>query len=657
MERKLTAILSADVAGYSRLVEDDDEATIRTLTTYRQLMRERIDAHRGRVVDAPGDNLLAEFASVVDAVRCAVEIQETLLTQNTGQEPTRRMFFRMGINVGDVVIEDGRLYGDGVNIAARLEGLAEPGGICISGNAYEQVENKLDINFEFIGEQPVKNITKPVSVWRTRSAAVDTSPELAGTAVAAPAREPLSDDFKSPPSRTRHLLIAGGVIVAIVAAFLATGRPGDRSNEPSVPSMADEQAAAIPADNATNSAGTSGLTTERPSIIVLPFTNISDDPDQDYFSDGITEDITTDLSKLHSLIVIPSNSAFKYKGTKIDPEILQRDLGIRYLLEGSVRKAGDQVRINARLVDVVAGENLWGERYDRALTDIFALQDDIRKKILTALRVNLTQAEKERFAKAPTTNLEAYDFYLRAQEMSHRARQELRPEFMTRAEELFRKAIELDPDYAAAYAALGLTEWLTWNYDWGEDPEAALRSSLEHFEKSHALDDSNQGILRWVLVGYYQLHQHDRALALAREFVERAPLDPVAHRALANVLLYSGEYAEADEALEKSAALAPPAEFSYWLNGMVLNLLNRNDEAIAVLKEATLRSPNYLTNHVILTAIYAKTGRLDEARQQAQEVLRISPRYDVAKFASRVQFADESVTEGYIAALRQAGLE
>jgi len=649
MERKLTAILSADVAGYSRLVEDDDEATIRTLTEYRQIMCEQIEADHGRVVDAPGDNLLAEFPSVVDAVRCAVEMQRALLTLNSGQKQKRQMLFRMGINVGDVVVEDGRLYGDGVNIAARLESLAAPGGICISGNAHEQVANKLDIDFEFVGDRPVKNISKPVPVWQARIAAPDRQSDPVDAQAS-------SGDSKGRSPGLKRTLIGGGIVVAIVAAFAinfrASNNTGDRAAHTSGGERVDAvEPPAVDTGIAPDSAA------QRPTIIVLPFTNISDDPDQDYFSDGITEDITTDLSKLRSLIVVPSTTAFEYKGVAPDTEVLKRELGIRYLLEGSVRKAGEQVRINARLVDVTEGENLWGERYDRALTDIFALQDDIRRKIITALRVNLTETEKQRFLKAPTTNLEAYDYYLRAQEMSHRARRELRPELMDSAAALFHEAIKLDADYAAAYGALGLTEWLAWNYDWAEDPGTALRRSREFFEKSLALDDSNPNILRWVITGYYSTRQLGLALATSRKFVESAPQDPVAYRMLANSLLYAGKYAEANDALNTGAALDPHAPgYSYWINGMVLNLLDRSEEAIAVLKQAIARSPNYLTNHVILAAIYAKTGRLAEARQEAQEVLRISPKYDVAKFASRVAFDDESVEDGYIHALRQAGL-
>ncbi|MBI3304547.1 MAG: hypothetical protein HYZ72_20990, partial [Deltaproteobacteria bacterium] len=351
MERKLTAILSADVQGYSRLMGQDEEATIRTLTAYREVMATLIRQYRGRVVDSPGDNLLAEFASVVDAVQCAVEIQQALKARNTELPLERKMEFRLGLNVGDVVVEGERLYGDGVNIAARLENLAEPGGICISGTVYDQVETKLALEYEHLGEQTVKNIVKPVRVYRVRM---------------------------EPPSPGQPQGVAPTI------------------SQPGLP---------LP---------------DKPSLAVLPFVNLSSDPEQEYFSDGMTEDLITDLSKLSGLFVIARNSVFTYKGKAVKVEEVGRELGVRYVLEGSVRRADDRVRITAQLVDATTGYHLWAERYDRELKDIFALQDEITQKIVFALKVKLTKEEQERFRRYPTDNLEAYDSFLHGLEYFYR---------------------------------------------------------------------------------------------------------------------------------------------------------------------------------------------------------------------------------------------
>src|SRR5437867_5509486 len=378
MERKLTAILSADLKGHSRLLGEDQEATIRTLTAYREVIAILIAQHRGRVVDSPGDNLLAEFASAVDAVRGAVEIQRDLQVKNAELPPERRMEFRIGINVGDVVVEGERLYGDGVNIAARLEALAEGGGICIAGTVYDQVENKLSLSYEYVGEQMVKNIAKPVRVYRVR------------LEVEALTTEPGKDKVSSPGSTT---------------------------------------ALSLP---------------DKPSIIVLPFVNMSNDPEQEYFSDGITEDITTDLSRISSLFVISRNSAFTYKGKAAKAQDVSREMGVRYILEGSVRKAGGRIRITAQLIDATTDHHLWSQRYDRPLQDIFVLQDEIVQKIVTTLRLQLTLQEQGWVVRKHTDNLEAYDAFLRGVEYLFRFTKEAN----TQARQQYEKAITLDPRYA-----------------------------------------------------------------------------------------------------------------------------------------------------------------------------------------------------------------
>ncbi|MBI3799125.1 MAG: adenylate/guanylate cyclase domain-containing protein, partial [Deltaproteobacteria bacterium] len=342
VERKLTAILSADVKSYSRLMGEDEVGTLRTLTAHREVTDSFIQQHRGRIVGTAGDSILAEFASAVDAVQCAVEIQQALKSKNTELPSDKRMEFRIGINVGDVIVEGPQIYGDGVNIAARLEALADGGGICISGTVYDQVENKLTLSYESLGEQTVKNIAKPVRVYRVVE-----------------------------PKTTATMQNKGEV------------------DAPLLP---------LP---------------DKPSIVVLPFVNMSQDPEQEYFSDGITEDITADLSKISGLFVIARTSAFAYKGKAVKVQDVGREMGVAYVLEGSVRKVGTQVRITAQLIDATTGFHLWTERYDRPLQDIFALQDEIRQKIVLALKVKLTPEEQERFQRAPTNNLEAYDFYLR----------------------------------------------------------------------------------------------------------------------------------------------------------------------------------------------------------------------------------------------------
>ena len=347
MERKLAAILSADVQGYSRLMEDDEAAAIRTLTAYRDLIGALIDQHHGRVVDSPGDNLLAEFGSAVDAVEDAIEIQEVLEVENQGLVANRRMRYRIGINVGDVVVEGDRIYGDGVNIAARLEAWPRGGGISISGTVYDQVLNKLKLDCNYQGEQTVKNIAHPVRVYQI----------AVGT-----------DNLSVEP------------------------KPG--------PLAMSIESAALPLP-------------DKPSIAVLPFTNMSNDPEQEYFSDGITEDLITDLSQISALFIIARNSVFTYKSQAVKVQQVQQELGVRYVLEGSIRKSGNRVRITAQLVDAGTGGHVWAERFDRQLDDIFAVQDEVTKKIVSALEIKLTKKEAAQLTGSATSNIEAYDYYLR----------------------------------------------------------------------------------------------------------------------------------------------------------------------------------------------------------------------------------------------------
>ena len=420
-KRKLTAILSADVEGYSRLMGEDEDATIRTLTTYRELMSTIIQKHRGRVVDSPGDNLLAEFLSVVDAVRCAVEVQEELRLRNAELPETRKMEFRIGINLGDVVEEGERIYGDGVNITARVEGLAEGGGICISGTVYDSIKNKLSLSYESLGEHTVKNIKDPVRVYRMRI----------GPGAAAPG---VSKEKRHGVKRWQWTALAA-VVVLIVGAVVIWNF---YFSLPSVePASVEKMAYLLP---------------DKPSIAVLPFVNMSGDPEQEYFSDGITEDLITDLSKISGLFIIARNSTFAYKGKPVKIQQVAEELGVHYVLEGSVRKAQERVRINAQLIDATTGHHIWAERYDGKLEDIFALQDKVTQKIVKELAVKLTMAERERVLRRETDNILAYEAYLKGSK--HYGR--FNPDDLTKAAFHFNKAIELDPNYGRAYAALAL---------------------------------------------------------------------------------------------------------------------------------------------------------------------------------------------------------
>jgi TolB-like protein/class 3 adenylate cyclase len=436
VERKLVAIVSADIEAYSRHMSADEVGTLRTLTAHRGVTDASIQQYRGRIVGTAGDSILAEFASAVDAVQCAVEIQRELKIKNAELSEHRRMEFRIGINVGDVIVEGNQIYGDGVNVAARLQGLADAGGIFISGTVYDQVKNKLALEYEYLGEQEVKNIPEPVRVYRVvleEAAAVsareETSPQSKVESPRSAVESPRSKGASPKPRRvgSAHLrwvvvgvVLLAGTIAAVRYFSLPTPNPQPLTPSPAPPLSPQDSAlrtapALSPQDSAlrTEAALAALPSPDKPSLVVLPLDNLSKDPEQDYFSDGLTEDLTSDLSQISSLFVISRNTAFTYKGKAVKLPEVSRELGVQYVVEGSVRKAGDQVRITVQLIDATTDPYLWSGRYDRPLSEIFALQDEIRQKIMTALKVKLTPEEHERFQRAPTNNLEAYDFLLR----------------------------------------------------------------------------------------------------------------------------------------------------------------------------------------------------------------------------------------------------
>jgi adenylate cyclase len=625
IQRKLTAILSADVKGYSRLMGEDEAETVRTVTVYRQVMATLIQKHRGRVVDSPGDNLLAEFSSVVDAVRCAVEIQEELKARNAELPENRKMEFRIGVNLGDVIVEGERIYGDGVNIAARVEGLAEGGGVCVSGTVYDQIKNKLALGYEYLGEQTVKNITEPVRVYRVL---------MEPGAAAGVSRE------------KRHGLRQWQWAALVVAAvlFVGTGAVAIWNfylRPPVPPTVVPSEK--VPALELP----------DKPSIAVLPFVNMSGDPEQEYFSDGITEDLITDLSKISGLFVIARNSVFIYKGKAIKIAEVGRELGVRYVLEGSVRKANGRVRITAQLVDATTEGHLWAERYDRDLKDIFALQDEVAQKIVAALAVKLTEDEQKRLVRRYTDNMEAYDSLLQGLEYNNRYTKEAN----VQARQLYERAIDLDPEFALAYALLGLTHVHEWSFGWSQDPQS-LEQAFELAQRAITLEDSlplGHAILGEV---YLWKKQHVQAIAELEKTIALNPNHADGIAGLGNILNWAGRPEEAIGLVKKAMRLNPMYPVWYlWGLGHAYFLTNRYEEAIETLNRVLDRNPDHLPAHAYLAASYGELGRQGEARAEAAEVKRLSPQTSTVAWRQRLPYKDQAVLERLFDSLRKAGLK
>jgi adenylate cyclase len=575
VKRKLAAILSADVKGYSRLMGEDEKGTLRILNTYKEIMGNLIQKLHGRVVDAPGDNVLAEFGSVVDAVQCAFEIQKDLKNRNAELPENRRMELRIGINLGDVIEERDKIFGDGVNIAARVQGLADGGGICISGSAYEQVENKVAISFEYLGEHIVKNISRPVRVYR-----VITQP------------------------RVVHEV--------------------DKKLE-------------LP---------------EKPSIAVLPFVNMSGDPEQEYFSDGITEDLITDLYKISGLFVIARHSVFTYKGKAAKVQEVGRELGVRYVLEGSVRKAGSRLRITAQLVDTLTGGHLWAERYDRDLKDVFALQDEVTQKIVESLAVRLTKREEDRLARKYTDNLEAYDLVLRGLECYFQLTQQAN----VNAREIFQKVVDLDPLYALAHSRLGWTYLREWSLGWTQSQDP-LERALELAKRTIALDDSLSDGHALLAETYLWKRQHDEAIAEAEKAVFLDPNNAERMVDLGNILSWAGRSEEAIGWIKKGMRLNPICPVGYlWMLGHAYFLTEQYAEAIATLNKAVDRQPDFLPSHFILAACFLMVGQHEKFSAELEKIKGLIPSL-LPEAWKQLPYRDQNRVDRFLNLLRGLGLK
>jgi adenylate cyclase len=596
-KRKLTAVFSADVAGYSRLMGEDEAGTVKTLEEYKQVMFSLIKQHRGRVIDSPGDNLLAEFASVVDAVQCGVAVQNELKARNADLPENRRMQFRIGINLGDVIEEQDRIYGDGVNIAARLESCADPGGICVSKTAFEHIETKLPLGYEYLGEQTVKNIAKPVGAYRVL---MEPRVTVAGAKEVKP----------SVPVWGRKGVLAGAVAVLLLIIGLGIWHYHFRT--PKIePASVEKMAFPLP---------------DKPSIAVLPFANLSGDPGQDFLVDGITENIITVLSAIPHLFVIARNSTFAYKGKPVKVQQVAEDLGVRYVLEGSIARSGDRVRMTAQLIDALNGHHLWAERYDRELKDLFALQDDLAKKILVGIGLKLTQGEEALHGTWPK-NIEVIIKlwqgieHLRAFNMDGNNRARLIAE----------ECIALEPDYPPNYHFLGSVHMMDYYLGSTKDSARSLLTAIEYLEKAVAMSEDYKGRVHPQLGNLYAMKKdYDKAIKLGEEAIALVPNGADAHAWLAMSLTFAGRAQEALPLFWKAMRLNPLPPAFYYLNfGNAYRLLGRFEEAVNMYKKTITLTPNNIFAYIGLTGTYGLMGKEEEARAAGAEIPRINPKWSI----------------------------
>ncbi len=581
LQRRLAAILSADVVGYSRLMGLDEAGTLSRLNALRrELIDPAIAAHSGRIVKLMGDGALVEFASAVDAVTCAIEIQRQLRDRDARASETDPIRFRIGINVGDIIIEGDDILGDGVNIAARIEAIAEPRGISISEDAWRQVQGKVAANFVDAGEQNLKNIARPVRVYR-----LDLAQKVASTSQAP--------------------------------------RP-------------------LPAP------------LDKPSIAVLAFNNMSGDPEQEYFSDGISEDIITDLSKLSELHVIARNSTFTYKGKPVDVKQVGRDLGVRYVLEGSVRKASNRVCVTGQLIDATSGGHIWADRFDRDLTDIFAVQDELTQEIISALKIKLSAPEKARIAGGGTKNVDAHDFFLKGRELVIGNKRDR--EMFAEANVYLRRAIELDPNYAGPYAALGWAYIMDYQNRWSDSPGTSLDQAERLIDEAIAKDD-NDPFVHYVaaLLGLWKkdyerwAHEADRALSLNPNYGH-------AHLARGLVHVYSGEPVKGIPYIERAIRLDPAQQQYRHFLGTAYLVAGNYEAAAAILKERVAITPTTDLSRALLASALGHLGRAEEARQIWRELKEINPQYAYADHFSRLPFRNPADADKFTDGLRKAGL-
>jgi adenylate cyclase len=606
VQRRLAAILAADIAGYSRLMGEDEVATVRALKGHQAAVLPLVAEFGGRIIDTAGDGILAEFPSAVGAVQCATRLQEVMAARNADQPESRRMRFRIGINLGDVIHDETRIYGEGINVAARLEGIAEPGGICVSEDVYRQIRDKLAVPCHDLGPMELKNIARPVHVY-----ALDTGPPRPAW------RRKLS-------FRLRPILLLAAVLALLAAAVpLAWQRLGKPSEAPAA------------------------------TLAVLPFVNQSGDPKREYFSDGITEDIINALGRFSGIRVSAYNAVRAYKGRTPGRREIRRDLDVRYVVQGSVREAEDRVRVGVELSDATKGTLLWSERYEGRGSEMFEIQDRVVRDIAGALAVKLTALEQRRAAAKPPQRMEAYDLVLHARELlrnSDRARNR-------EARELLAQALQMSPDYAEANAALALAEMQRALFGWIEDPAVAVRRAEEAATRALAVDDPGANARALGVLG--SLHsftgKFDIALAEADRAIKLNPSDALAYSLRGSVLLWTGRIDESIAASEAARRFDPHLSsesvfnlaFAYYLAG-------RYHDALQALEPVLRATPDLVFLQAVRAAAAAQLGQMDDARRAAQEVRRLDPFFKVESFGARLVKPEQraKVQEG----LRKAGL-